>query len=164
MNNMNNYKIFTVLLAILSVVLFFSTVYYATNQKVEYITVEKTDTVEIHTIDTLTVTNKDIIYKETIILDTIYLKDTSLFVEQKVYEDSISTIYISGVNPELDSIEYRIPKDTVHIYTEKIQTVKEKDNFFKNRFVVTAGVYAGYGLLTHKPDIYVGVGFGVRIY
>ena len=161
---MNNYKIFTVLLAILSVVLFFSTVYYATNQKVEYITVEKTDTVEIHTIDTLTVTNKDIIYKETIILDTIYLKDTSLFVEQKVYEDSISTIYISGVNPELDSIEYRIPKDTVHIYTEKIQTVKEKDNFFKNRFVVTAGVYAGYGLLTHKPDIYVGVGFGVRIY
>lgn len=164
MNNMNNYKIFTVLLAILSVVLFFSTVYYATNQKVEYITVEKSDTVEIHTIDTLTVTNKDIIYKETIILDTIYLKDTSLFVEQKVYCDSISTIYISGVNPEIDSIEYRIPKDTVQIYTEKIQTVKEKDNFFKNRFVVTAGVYAGYGLLNRKPDIYVGLGFGVRLY
>ena len=85
MNNMNNYKIFTVLLAILSVVLFFSTVYYATNQKVEYITVEKTDTVEIHTIDTLTVTNTDIIYKETIILAIIYLQDISPLVEYIVY-------------------------------------------------------------------------------
>ena len=161
---MDNYKIFTVLLAILSVVLFFSTVYYATNKKVEYRTVEKTDTVEIHTIDTIIVTNKDIEYRDVIVLDTIYIEDTVLVVEQKVFSDSISTIYISGVKPEIDSIEYRIPKDTLQIYTEKIQTVKEKDNFFKNRFVVTAGVYAGYGLLNRQPDIYVGLGFGVRLY
>ena len=161
---MDNYKIFTVLLAILSVVLFFSTVYYATNQKVEYITVEKTDTVEIHTIDTIIVTNKDIEYRDVIVLDTIYLKDTSLVVEQKVFSDSISTIFISGVNPELDSIEYRLSRDTVKIEIEKIQTIKEKDNFFKNRFVVTAGLYAGYGLLNRQPDIYVGLGFGVRLY
>ena len=161
---MDNYKIFTVLLAILSVVLFFSTVYYATNQKVEYITVEKSDTVEIHKIDTTTVTNKDIEYRDVIVLDTIFVKDTALVVEQKVFSDSISTIYISGVNPELDSIEYRLSRDTVKILTEKIQTVKEKDNFFKNRFVVTAGIYAGYGLLNRQPDIYVGLGFGVRLY
>lgn len=161
---MDNYKIFTVLLAILSVVLFFSTVYYATNQKVEYITVEKTDTVEIHTIDTITVTNKDIEYRDVIVLDTIYIEDTALVVEQKVFSDSISTIFISGVNPELDSIEYRLSRDTVKIEIEKIQTIKEKDNFFKNRFVVTAGVYAGYGLLNRQPDIYVGLGFGVRLY
>ena len=161
---MDNYKIFTVLLAILSVVLFFSTVYYATNQKVEYITVEKTDTVEIHTIDTITVTNKDIEYRDVIVLDTIYIEDTALVVEQKVFSDSISTIFISGVNPELDSIEYRLSRDTVKIEIEKIQTIKEKDNFFKNRFVVTAGLYAGYGLLNRQPDIYVGLGFGIRIY
>ena len=161
---MNYFKISTVLLAILSVVLFFSTVYYANNPKIEYRETVKNDTTVIHTIDTLILTKKDIIYKETIVLDTIYLKDTAMLVEQKTYSDSISTIYISGVNPELNSIEYRLQKDTVQIFTEKIQTVKEKESFWHNRFVVTAGIYAGYGLLTKKPDIYVGVGFGIRLY
>lgn len=159
-----NYKISTILLTILSVVLLATTIYYATNPQIEHKTVEKTDTVEIHTIDTITVTKKDIEYRDVFILDTIFVKDTSLIVEQKVFEDSISTIFISGVNPELDSIEYRIPRDTLKIEIEKIQTVKEKDNFFKNRFVITAGIYAGYGLLTKKPDLYVGLGFGVRIF
>ena len=161
---MKGYKISTVLLAILSVVLFFSNIYYANNKKVEYRETIKSDTIVIKSIDTITVTKKDIIYKENIILDTIYLKDTALVVEQKVYEDTISTVYFQGINAEIDSIKYKLTKDTVQIYTEKIQTVKEKDNFWKNRFVVTAGIYAGYGLLTHKPDIYVGLGFGVRLY
>ena len=161
---MKGYKISTVLLAILSVVLFFTTVYYATNKQVKYDTVTKYDTTYVHTIDTITVTKSDIVYKNIIVLDTIYISDTAMFVEQKVFEDSLSTIYISGIEANLDSIEYRIKRDTVKIYTEKIQTVKEKDNFFKNRFVVTAGVYAGYGLLTKKPDIYVGVGCGIRIF
>ena len=159
-----NYKITTAILAIFSVILFALTIYYKNTPQVKYETVTQSDTIVIKSIDTITVTKKDIIYKETLVLDTIYLRDTALVIEQKVFSDSISTIYISGVNPELDSIEYRLPKDTIQIYTEKIQTVKEKDNFFKNRFVVTAGVYAGYGLLTKKPDIYVGVGFGVRLY
>lgn len=161
---MNKYKISTILLTVLSVVLLSLTIYYANNQKVEYMTVEKNDTIFIHSIDTLTIEKKDIIFKDVIVLDTIYISDTSLIVEQKVFEDSLSTIYISGVNPELDSIYYRIPRDTLKIEIEKIQTVKEKDNFFKNRFVVTAGVYAGYGLINRKPDVYVGLGFGIRLY
>ena len=44
------------------------------------------------------------------------------------------------------------------------KVVKEKESFWHNRFVVTAGVYAGYGLLNHQPDVYVGLGFGVRLY
>ena len=159
-----NYKITTILLTVLSVILLATTIYYTNNQKVVYDTVTQNDTIVIKSIDTITIEKAKIIYRDVHILDTIFVKDTSLFVEQKVYCDSISTIYISGVKPEIDSIEYRIPKDTVQIYTEKIQTVKEKDNFFKNRFVVTAGVYAGYGLLNRKPDIYVGLGFGIRIY
>lgn len=161
---MKGYKISTVLLAILSVVLFFSTIYYANNKKVEYRETIKSDTILIKSVDTITVTKKDIIYKENIILDTIYIKDTALLLEQKIYQDTISTVYFKGINAEIDSIKYKLPKDTVQIFTEKIKTVKEKDNFFKNRFVVTAGVYAGYGLLTKKPDIYVGLGFGIRLY
>ena len=161
---MKGYKISTVLLAILSVVLFFSNIYYANNKKVEYRETIKSDTILIKSVDTITVTKKDIIYKENIILDTIYIKDTALLLEQKIYQDTISTVYFKGINAEIDSIKYKLPKDTVQIFTEKIKTVKEKDNFFKNRFVVTAGVYAGYGLLTKKPDIYVGLGFGIRLY
>ena len=161
---MNKYKISTIILAIVSLALLVSTVYYANNPKVKYDTVTQNDTILIKSIDTITIEKNSISYRDIIVLDTVFVKDTTLVVEQKVFSDSISTIYISGVKPEIDSIEYRITKDTVQIYTEKVQTVKEKDNFFKNRFVVTAGVYAGYGLLNRKPDIYVGLGFGVRIY
>ena len=161
---MKGYKISIVLLAILSVVLLFSTIYYANNPQVEYRETIKRDTVVTHSIDTITIEKTNISYRDIIVLDTVYIKDTTLIVEQKVFEDSISTIFISGIEANLDSIYYRIPRDTLKIEIEKIQTVKEKDNFFKNRFVVTAGVYAGYGLLTKNPDIYVGVGFGIRLY
>ena len=159
-----NYKITTILLTVLSVILLATTIYYANNTQVKYETVTKNDTILIKSVDTITVTKKDIVYKNVIVTDTIFLRDTSLVVEQKRYEDSISTIFISGVNPELDSIFYRLTKDTVIVSSEKIQTVKENESFWHNRFVVTAGVYAGYGLLNRQPDIYVGVGFGVRLY
>ena len=161
---MKGYKISTVLLAILSVVLFFSTIYYANNKKVEYRETVKRDTVVIHSIDTITIENNSISYRDIIILDTLYISDTSLVVEQKTYEDSISTIHFQGINAFIDYIEYRIPKDTIHIYTEKVQTVKEKDSFWKNRFVVTAGVYAGFSLISRQPDIYAGIGIGIRLF
>ena len=161
---MNYFKSSTVLLAILSVVLFFSTVYYAKNPQVEYRTVENTDTLEIHTIDTITIEKTKIAYRDVHILDTIYISDTSLVVEQKVFEDSISTIYISGVKPELDSIKYRIQRDTVIVNTETIQTIQQKDSFWKNRFTISAGIFCGYGLTTHKPDVFLGVGCAVRIF
>lgn len=161
---MNGYKITTILLTILSVILLSTTIYYKNTPQVKYETVTQNDTIVIKSIDTITVTKKDIIYKETLVLDTIYIRDTALIVEQKVFEDSISTIYISGVNPELDSIEYRLQKDTVQIYTEKIQTVKEQESFWHNRFTISAGLFAGYGLTTHKPDVFLGIGCAVRLY
>ena len=161
---MNYYKVFTVLLAILSVVLLFSTVYFATHQQIEYETVTKYDTTYLHTIDTVTVTKSDIVYKNTIVLDTVYLRDTIKLIEQKIYQDTFSTIFFHGIYAELDSIEYRIPTDTVKLTIDNTVYVQAKDNFWKNRFVITAGIYAGYGLITKKPDIYVGLGFGVRLY
>lgn len=161
---MNYYKISTVLLAILSVVLLFSTVYYANNPQVKYETVTKYDTTYIHTFDTITVTKSDIVYKNTIVLDTLYLRDTIKLIEQKTYQDSLSTIFFHGIDCEIDSIEYRIPTDTVKLTIDNTVYVQPKYNFWKNRFVISAGIYAGYGLITKKPDIYVGVGVGVRLY
>ena len=101
-----NYKISTILLTVLSVILLSLTIYYANNTQVEYSETIKIDTVVTHSIDTITIENNCISYKDVIILDTVFVKDTTLVVEQKVFEDSISTIYISGINPELEYIEY----------------------------------------------------------
>ena len=161
---MKGYKISTVLLAILSVVLFFSTIYYANNKKVEYRETIKSDTIIIKSIDTITIEKTKISYRDIIVLDTVFLKDTAMLFEQKVFSDSISTIYISGVNPELDSIEYRLPKDTVKIFTETTNTISQKDNFFKNRFTISAGIFCGYGLIHRQPDVFLGVGCAVRLY
>ena len=161
---MNKYKIDTFLLSLVSLILLATTIYYSSNKKVVYETVTKNDTILIKSIDTITIEKTNISYRDVIILDTVFVKDTSLIVEQKVFSDSISTIYISGVNPELDYIEYRLPKDTVQIFIEKVQTVKEKESFWHNRFVVSAGVFAGYGLVHKQPDIFLGVGCAVRLY
>lgn len=161
---MNKYKIATIILAIVSLVLIVATIYYATNPQVEYKEITKRDTVVIHTIDTISIEKTNISYRDVIILDTVFVKDTALFVEQKVFEDSISTIYISGVNPELDSIEYRLPKDTVQIFIEKTNTIQQKESFWHNRFTISAGVFCGYGLTTHKPDVFLGIGCAVRLY
>ena len=161
---MNKYKIDTFLLSLVSLILLATTIYYSSNKKVVYETVTQNDTILIKSIDTITIEKTNISYRDVIILDTVFVKDTSLIVEQKVFSDSISTIYISGVNPELDYIEYRLPKDTVQIFIEQVQTVKEKESFWHNRFVVSAGVFAGYGLVHKQPDIFLGVGCAVRLY
>ena len=161
---MNYYKIFTVLLAILSVVLLFSTVYYANNPQLEYETVTKYDTTYVHTIDTITVTKNDIVYKNTIVLDTVYLRDTIKLIEQKIYQDTLSTIFFHGIDCEIDSIEYRIPTDTVKFTIDNTVYVQQKDNFWKNRFTISAGIFVGYGLTTHKTDAFVGIGGAIRLF
>ena len=161
---MGNYKIYTVLLAILSVVLLFSTVYYATNPQIEYETVTKYDTTYVHTFDTITVTKSDIVYKNTIVLDTVYFRDTIKLLEKKIYEDSLSTIFFHGIDSDIDSIEYRIPTDTVKLTIDNTVYVQPKDNFWKNRFTISAGIFVGYGLTTHKPDVFVGIGGAIRLY
>ena len=161
---MNYFKISTVLLAILSVVLLFSTVYYATHPQIEYETVTKYDTTYVHTIDTVTVTKNDIVYKNTIVLDTLYIRDTIKLIEQKTYQDTLSTIFFHGIDCEIDSIEYRIPTDTVKFTIDNTVYVQEKDNFWTNRFTISAGIFVGYGLTTHKTDAFVGIGGAIRLF
>ena len=122
----------------------------------------KSDTVYIHHTDTFL---KDtIIYKWKKTLDTIYLPaDTQLVVEQKYYEDTFSAVWISGVEPNIDSIKHFIPRDTMLIHTETTNTViKQK----KSGFGITLGVYAGYGgyvkngIVGVAPEIGVGGSIG----
>lgn len=161
---MNKYKIATFILSLVSLILLATTIYYSSNKKVVYETVTQNDTILIKSIDTITVMKKDIEYRDVIVLDTIYIADTSLIFEQKIYQDTISTVYISGIEANLDSIYYRIPRDTIQILTEKIQTVKEQESFWHNRFTISAGVFAGYGLINKQPDVFLGVGCAVRLY
>lgn len=102
----------------------------------------KSDTVFIHSVDTFYIKKDSIRYKYKTRLDTIYIHDTILIREQKKYEDSISTIWISGIEPEIDSIHYYLPKDTFIVNTEITHTIYKENN---NGWGITLGAYAGYG-------------------
>lgn len=102
--------------------------------------------------------------KEVKIIDTVYVsKDTFLEVTQKHYEDSIASIYVSGIEPELDSVRYFLPTKQVCIKQE-IQTTK----YEKSGLVFSVGLYGGYGtainngVLFMSPEIGIGcsIGFG----
>ena len=134
------------------------------NEEKEVITLVKNDTVVVH--DTIVKKIKEVKYKEVRKIDTIYLTSNSipLPIEQKHYSDSIADIYISGYEPNIDSINYHIPQQTV--YVDKIVEIEreKKAKWYENRLVITAGVSAGYGLVHKQHDVYVGVGVGIRLY
>lgn len=122
------------------------------------------DTLIIH--DTAYKYITDIKYKYIKTIDTIYIDSTRqhpLLVENKLYSDSISDIWISGYQADIDSIKYHIPEKT--IYIDKIVEIEKRKPkpWFEDRFVVTAGLGCGYGLINKQPDIYLGFHFGIRL-
>ena len=102
--------------------------------------------------------------------DTIYVKvpytlaaDTihdsiavALPVEQKRYEDSLYTAWVSGYRPALDSIRLSLPEITTTI-TKTI--VKPSP-----RLSVGVQLGAGLGVFSRQPDIYAGVGVSWRLF
>ena len=129
-------------------------------------TIVKTDT--IVKVDTFTITKEKIKYKERKVIDTLYIyKDNDtipLEQEQIHYSDSIADIFVSGYKPEIDSIHYTIPEKT--IYVDKIvnETITPKESFWKNRFIISAGISAQYGLIHQQWDIGPSVTVGIRIF
>lgn len=121
------------------------------------------DTVFVHSTDTLYFPKDSIIYKWKKTTDTLYLHDTVLIREQKCYQDSFSTIWISGIEPEIDSIIHFIPRDTVLINTETTTTVVNEKRVGCG---VTFGIYAGGGCyysngkLGLAPEVGVGIVIG----
>ena len=70
----------------------------------------------------------------------------TLPVEQRIYDDSLYTAYVSGYRPRLDSISLRIPHTTV----TKTITKPAK------RWAVGPAVGVGYGLAGKQADVFVG--------
>lgn len=121
------------------------------------------DTITIH--DTIEKTVTKIQYKEVKVIDTIYLTSSyygvELPIESKHYSDSLSDIWVSGYKPEIDSIKYHIPEQT--IYIDKVVEIDKPKKWYEDRFIITAGVYGGYSPLYNNFDVIVGAGFSIRL-
>jgi len=116
----------------------------------------KTDTIREIKIDTQFVEKPK--YKYLTVIDTVYIpRDTILYVEQKTFEDSLSTIWISGTNPNLDSVRYYLPKEYITIENTTTITQIKKQKF---GYGLHCGVGVGYGVTFGNPvrlEPYVGV-------
>lgn len=133
------------------------------NQPEPITTIER-DTAYVHSVDTVYVPKSVIQYVEVRTIDTLIVeKDSTLEVQQKHYKDTISDIWISGYMPQIDSIQYRIPKDTVLVNTEIERIIPQKKSFWENRFYLGVGVSGGYNIISRQPDIMVGLQAGFRI-
>lgn len=72
-------------------------------------------------------------------------------ISQKVYEDTLYRAYVSGYEPNLDSIT--IKQRTTYI----TRTIRDKESRFR------IGLQAGYGLTPKGMMPYVGVGLSYRL-
>ncbi len=127
--------------------------------------IKSIDTVVVRDTLRIEVPVEKIKYRDRKVVDTLYLptpQDTTpLPIEEKVYEDSISTIQISGYKPQIDKIEYHIPQKTV--YVDKVVEVPQVKKWYEDRFIFSAGVYTGYSPIYNNFDVIVGFGVGVRL-
>ena len=167
-NKLKLYKVFScVLSGFLLAMVFFIIFNNKTSQNANKgANIKSIDTVVVRDTLRIEIPVEKIKFKDRIVIDTLYLPTpqdtTALTIEQKHYQDSISDIYISGYQPQIDSIQYHIPYKTV--YVDKVVEVPQQRKWYEDRFVISAGVYAGYGLFNKQPDVFVGLGVGVRLY
>lgn len=129
------------------------------------VNIKSIDTVVVRDTLRIEVPVEKIKYRDRKIVDTLYLQTpqdtTPLPIEEKVYQDSIADIYISGFQPNIDSIHYHIPKQT--IYVDKVVEVPQVKKWYEDRFIFSAGVYTGYSPIYNNFDVIVGFGVGVRL-
>ena len=80
----------------------------------------------------------------------------ALPVEQKRYDDSLYTAWVSGYRPNLDSITLRLPTITETITNTIVKPAP--------RLSVGVQVGAGVGVIRHQSDIFVGLGAQWRLW
>lgn len=153
-----NVTIITLVIIILFLICFI--VFRPPKTEVKTIETVKTDTI----VDTLKIKVDNIKYIEVKVLDTLYVEvHDTLYTTQKHYADSLSDIWVSGINPSLDSVKYKLPCKTIYVdrlvETEKII----KKRWYEDRLDVSVGVGCGYGLINKQADIYLGFHFGLRL-
>ena len=168
MENTKKYKdiIICVLSALCCAMVFFIIFDNKTSQNASNgANIKSIDTVVVRDTLRIEVPVEKIKYRDRKIVDTLYLQTpqdtTPLPIEEKVYEDSISTIQISGIQPQIDKIEYHIPQQT--IYVDKVVEVPQVKKWYEDRFIFSAGVYTGYSPIYNNFDVIVGFGVGVRL-
>lgn len=159
-NFLRYFKIFLILLCF-SLVCYMCYDYYNLKTNINE-TVKEIKIIEEH-IKHDTIFVQQPVYKEKHIIrhDTIYQRDTvvvTIQIEQKVYEDSLYTAWISGYEPSLDSIE--IYNKTVYktITNEKIITKNQKNKHwgvgfqvgttYNGKFAPYLGIGLSYNFLT----------------
>ena len=89
--------------------------------------------------------------------DTIHDSiDVPIPIYQKRYDDSLYTAWVSGYEPNLDSINLHLPTIT--------ETVTK--TIVKPSPLITFGIQAGagYGFINQKPDLYIGVGGQINLW
>lgn len=90
--------------------------------------------------------------------DTLFVHDTILIREEKVYKDSMYTAWVSGYQPKLDSIEVYPKTQTNYITNEVTKTVAKTK---KPHWVISAGGGIGYN---GKIEPYIGLSAGYVIW
>ena len=81
--------------------------------------------------------------------------DVVIPITQKVYEDSTYTAYVSGYNPQLDSLIFRMPREVIAI----------KEYQKPKRWGI--GIHAGYGMTikgTPQFEPYIGIGISYNLF
>ena len=75
---------------------------------------------------------------------------------QKRYDDSLYTAWVSGFEPNLDSIDLHLPTIT--------ETVTK--TIVKPSPLITFGIQsgAGYGVFNRQPDVYIGIGGQINLW
>ncbi|EFC71559.1 hypothetical protein HMPREF0669_00231 (plasmid) [Prevotella sp. oral taxon 299 str. F0039] len=119
----------------------------------------RTDTIRIK--DTIRISKPILVKSIALRKDTIYLSkdvyiDSSKVVipiEQKIYNDSSYTAFVSGYNAQLDSIHIRSPTTIINREIERTIT-QTRLKRFNMGFV--GGV--GYGFMSKSVEPFVGVG------
>ena len=125
---------------------------------------QKVDTLYIHD----TITQYEPILEERVVLekvlvpvvDTLWMRDTMyvyLEREEVVWQDSLSKIYVSGIMPQIDSVQ--------HFISERVVT-RELTKIVNRPCKWGVGIHAGYGIQLGgqvRTAPYLGVGVTYNI-
>lgn len=134
-----------------------------------------TDTVWQDNVITDTITKNNVIDHYITKVDTVYTKDGSELALQwakKTYADTLTSgqdtvsykAYLSGIEPVLDSIQFKTNHRLVtNTTTLTVQVEKAKKKKLGDYLYYGFGISAGYDPFNKKPAIIVGGSAGIRL-
>lgn len=109
------------------------------------------------------VLKRDTVFKEN--GDTMELVRTSETYQKSIVSDKDTadlTLYVSGIESSLDSLEMRFSTHT-EIKTIEVTKYIEKPKTFWNKIHIQPQVTSGYDFINHQWGIMGGIGFGIDL-